>query len=101
MGISEPFTDPFLDDEISDNVVEDVIEIPNCEGIPRRLWMTKVVDLYSEALVHVADGICHSVNSDLVIGSNGPLGDSLVAVQISKSVDFDVVPEDWKHSLRA
>jgi hypothetical protein len=89
------------DEEEIDNLADEVIEIPICEGIPRRLWMTQVVDLHNEAGGLVAQGICHSVNSDLVIGSNGPLGDSLVAVQISKSLNAEDVPDDWKYSLRA
>jgi len=40
------------------------------------------------------------VNSNLVLGCQGTLGDSLVAVQISKSLDIVHVFEDWKYSLR-
>jgi hypothetical protein len=83
------------------NVSEEVVDIPDCEGIPREQWMTNVVTLYNDVGIPVAEGICHSVRSDLVLGCNGPLGDSLVAVQISKSLDPMDVPDEWKYSLRA
>lgn len=49
----------------------------------------------------VAEGICHSVNSNLVLGFNGPLGDSHVAVQISRSLSTIDIPDEWRYSLRA
>ena len=33
----------------------------------------------------VGEGMCHSVKSDLVVGANGPLGDSHVAIHICRS----------------
>ena len=89
------------DEESMDSQPEEVVVIPDCEGIPRPMWMTKVVDLHSSSGVHVAQGICYSVSSDVVIGANGPLGDLHVAVQISKTLNNEVVPDEWRHSLRA
>ena len=57
-------------------------EIPNCEGLPRRMWNTKCVTFYNAEGKLLGEGTCHSVNSDLVLGANGPLGDSHVAVHI-------------------
>ena len=51
--------------------------------------------------VLVAKGICRNVNSDVMIGSTGPLGDSHVAVQISSSLSMAIVPDDWRYSIRA
>jgi hypothetical protein len=42
-----------------------------------------------------------SVKSDLVLGSTGPLGDTHVVVQISRSLKPDEFPDDWKYSIRA
>ena len=54
-----------------------------CEGIPRKSWMTKCVALQNDASVVVGKGICHKVDSALIIDSdNQPLGDDCVAVQI-------------------
>ena len=61
------------------------IGIPECEGLPRWLWNTKCVTLYNEKGVLVGEGICHSMNSNLVLGATGPLGDSHVAVFVAKT----------------
>ena len=79
----------------------EVVVIPDCEGIPRPMWITQVVDLHSSCGVHVAQGICYSVSSDVVIGADGPLGDLHVAVQISKTLNHEAVLDEWRYSLRA
>lgn len=76
-------------------------DIPSCEGIPRRLWAAKFVTLHGVGGFPVAEGLCHSVSYDLVLGCNGPLGDSHVAVQISKSLSLEHVPDEWRYSVRA
>ena len=49
--------------------------VVQCEGIPRRNWMTKCVVFKNEADKDVAEGICHNVSVDLIIDSdNQPLG---------------------------
>jgi hypothetical protein len=75
------------------SVIEDEVpsmisdrDISECEGVLHHLWTTKCVSLHNEYGVAVEEGICHSVKSDLVVGSNGLLGDTHVAVQISKSL---------------
>ena len=68
-------------DEV-DNVESVSVEIPESEGLPRRLWNTKCVILYNEGGKLVGEGMCHSVKSDLVVGANGPLGDSHIAIHI-------------------
>lgn len=75
--------------------------VPECEGIPRRLWNTRCVTLYNDDEVLVGEGTCHSVNSDLVLGANGPLGDTHVAVHISKTHSEMNIPQEWIYSLRA
>ena len=50
--------------------------VAQCEGIPRKSWMTKCVVLKNEVGVVVGKGICHNVSSNLVIDNdNQPLGD--------------------------
>ena len=36
-----------------------------------------------------------------MLGCNGPLGDTHVAIQISKSLSLAEVPDDWRYSARA
>lgn len=96
---------PFAGSDSSDDDVEVQqsmnVEIPEWEGIPRRLWNTKCVTLYNEDGLHVGDGTCHSVSSDLVLDANSPLGDSHVVVHIVRSHSEADIPRDWTYSLRA
>jgi hypothetical protein len=75
--------------------------VAECEGLLRSQWITKCVLLKDDNAGFVAIGVCHSVYPKLVLGSDGPLGPSRVAVQI---VDVLVVEErtsDWMFTLRA
>ena len=80
----------FSDNDVDGVSIPDEPMLPLCEGIPRRLWVGKCVVLYKNVRVPVARGICRNVNSDVVIGSTGPLGDSHVAVQISSSLSMEM-----------
>ena len=73
------------------------VGVPECEGLPRQMWNTKCVTLYNDD----GEGTCHSVNSDLVLGANEPLGDTHVSVHISKShLEVDI-PHEHVYSLVA
>jgi hypothetical protein len=50
---------------------------------------------------HVAIGVCHSVCPDLVLGSDGPLVLSKVAVQIVDILVVEDKTSDWMFTLRA
>ena len=76
-------------------------EIPNYKGLPRRMWNTKCVTLYNAEGKLVGEGTCHSVNSDLVLGANGPLGDSHVAVHICRTYSKDDISEEDVFALVA
>lgn len=77
------------------------VGIPECEGLPRRLWNTMCVTLYNIDGVLVGEGTCHSINSDLVLGASAPLGDTHVAVHISKTHSLEDIPQDRVYSLLA
>jgi hypothetical protein len=75
--------------------------VADCEGLLRSQWIMKCVLLKDNNDDSVAIGVCHSVCPNLVLGSDGPLGLSRVAVQI---VDVFVVEDrtyDWMFTLRA
>jgi hypothetical protein len=69
--------------------------------MPRHLWTTECVSLYNDNRIAMGEGICHSVKSNLVVGSTGPLGDTHALVQISKSLKPDEFPNHWGYSIRA
>ena len=77
------------------------VGIPKCEGLPRRLWNTKCVTLYNDEGLLVGECTCHSVNSDLVLGATGLLGDTHVAVFVVKSHSEDHLPQEQVYSLVA
>ena len=57
------------------------------------------MSLYNDNRIVMEEGICHSIKSDLVVGSTGPLEDTHVVVQISMSLKLDECPDDWKYSI--
>ena len=76
--------------------------VVQCKDIPRKSWMTKCVALQNDASVIVGKGICHNVESALIIDSdNQPLEDDRVAVQIAESLLEHNVPSNWMFQLRA
>ena len=77
------------------------ISIPECEGLPRRLWNTKCIMLYNEEGVLVGEGTCHSMNSDLVLGAIGSLGDSHIAVFVVKTHSQEHLPKERVYFLVA
>ena len=88
------------DDELG--VLEEMnVGILECKGLPCRLWNTKCITLYNEEGVFVGEGTCHSVNSDLVLGTTGPLGDSHVAVFVAKTHSEEHLPKERVYSLVA
>ena len=88
VGPMNTFQQPVLEyssneGEVENTVLQDVI-IPNCDGILRCLWNTKIVILHNENGQSIAKGICHYVNFENILGSNRLLGKSHVVVHISK-----------------
>ena len=89
--------------EVDDEVQELVSNcgIPESKGVPRDLWTTKWVFLHNDNGIVVVEGICHRIKLDLVIGSNGPLRDTHVIIQILKSLNADEFLNNWRYSIRA
>ena len=59
------------------------------------------VTLYNEEGRLVGEGMCHSVKSDLVVGANGPLGDSHVAIHVCRSHSEEDILQDLVYALVA
>ena len=49
----------------------------------------------------MGEGTCHSVNSDLKLGANGPFGDSHVAVHICRTYFEDDISKEDVYALVA
>ena len=70
-----------------------------CKGVPCYSWTNKCVYLHNDNGILVAEGICHSDKSNLMVGSIGLLGNTPVASQISKSLKANEFLEDWKYTV--
>jgi hypothetical protein len=79
-GVIGNENDPLSDIEDGIQVLFFDRDIPECEGVPCHLWTTRCVSLQNSDGIVVGEGICHSVKSDLVVGTTGPLGDTHVVV---------------------
>ena len=77
------------------------VDVSDCEGIPCRMWNSKCVKLYNVDGVLVGEGTIHSVDSELVLGASGPLGDAHVSVHISMSHSEVDLPKEYVYSLVA
>ena len=92
-----------IEADSSEDEVQDVesmsVGILDCEGLPRLLWNTKCVTLYNEQGRLVGESMCHNVKSNLVVGANGPLGDSHIAIHICRSHSGDDIPQDLVYAL--
>ena len=73
--------------------------VADCKGLPRSKWITKCMLLKDNNGDHVAIGVYHSVCLDLVLGSDGPLGLSKVAVQIVDVLVVEDKTSDWMFTL--
>ena len=89
------------EDDVDEVTILDELKAPLCDGTPRRLWAGKCVVLHRTDGFPIAKGICWNVSSEVVVGSNGPFGDSHVAIQISSNLSMANVPDEWRYSIRA
>ena len=57
--------------------------------------------LYNEDGKLIGEGMCHSVKSDLVVGANGPLSDSHIAIHVCRSHSEEDISQDLMYALVA
>ena len=87
------------EDNVDEITIPEKPVAPLCDGTPRRLWVGKCVVLHRADGFPIAKGICWNVSSDVVVGSNDPLGDICVAIQISSSLSMADVLDEWRYSI--
>ena len=75
--------------------------VAKCMGLPMSEWITKCVLLKDDNVGSIAIGIYHSVYPKLVLGSDGPLGPSKVAVQIIDILVVEDQTSNWMFILSA
>ena len=60
-------------------------DLPEFLVIPPRLWVEKTVLLHNGRGVCIVEGLVRNLQSNAIVGSAGPLGDSQVLVQVSRT----------------
>ena len=68
--------------------------------VPPRLWQNKTVTIYSDDNIPLAEGLVRNPRTSLVSDSVGPLGDSVVVVQVSRSFVEEESEDDWRYSFK-
>lgn len=75
-------------------------DLPAFEVLPRRHWVGKIVDMRNVSGITIASGILHVLRTMDVPGSDGPLGDAHVAIQVSRTFVEQEAPDEWRYCIR-
>lgn len=74
-------------------------DLPPFDVIPRRLWVGKIVDMNNVSGVTIASGILRVLHSTDIPLSGGPLEESHVAVQVSRTFVDEEAPDEWRYCV--
>ena len=77
------------------------LNLPEFLVIPLRLWVGKTVSLHNSSGVCIAEGLVRNLRSNVIVGSAGPLGDSQVFVQVSRTFVEEEAPDEWRYSCKS
>ena len=76
------------------------VDLPPFEVLPRRNWVGKIVDMRNIDGVTIASGIVRVLHTVNVRGSDDPLSDSHVAIQVSRTFVHEEAPDEWRYCVR-
>ena len=76
-------------------------DLPEFLVIPPRLWVEKTVLLHNGSGVRIAEGLVRNLRSNAIVGLAGPLGDSQVFVQVSRTFVEEEAPDEWRYSFKS
>ena len=68
-------------------------DLPEFLVIPPCLWVWKTISLHNGSGVYIAEGLVRNLQSNAIVGSAGPLGDSQVFVQFSCTFVEEEAPD--------
>ena len=69
--------------------------------IPPHLWVGKTISLHNGSGVCIAEGLVRNLQSNAIVGSAGPLGDSQVFVQVSRTFVEEEAPDEWRYPFKS
>ena len=75
-------------------------DLPDFLVVPSRLWQNKSVTIYNSDSIPLAEGLIRNPRTSLVTDSVGPLGDSVVVVQVSRWLIEEESEDDWRYSFK-
>ena len=76
-------------------------DIPEFQVVPTRLWMGRSVSLHDSDGLRIAEGLLQNLRSSAISDSDGPLGDSVIVVQVSRLFVEVEDPDDWIYSFKS
>ena len=77
------------------------LDLPEFLVIPPHLWVGKTVSLHNGSGVRIAEGLVRNLRSNAIVGLAGPLGDSQVFVQVSRTFVEEEAPDEWRYSFKS
>ncbi|KAG0574851.1 hypothetical protein KC19_VG296900 [Ceratodon purpureus] len=75
-------------------------DLPDFVVVPSKLWQNKTVTIYSDDNIPLAEGLIRNPRSSLVSDTVGPLDNSVVVVQVSRSLVEEESEDDWRYSFK-
>ena len=76
-------------------------DLPEFLVIPPHLWVGKTVSLHNGSSVCIAEGLVRNLRSNAIVGSAGPLGNSQVFVQVSRTFIEEEAPDEWRYLFKS
>ena len=69
--------------------------------IPPCFWVGKTILLHNGSGDCIAEGLVGNLQSNAIVGSSSPLGDSQVFVQVSRIFVEEEAPVEWRHLFKS
>src|SRR5687767_9623654 len=81
-------------------VIPDDVDLPPFEILPRQNWVGKIVDMGNVGGITIVFGIVRVHHSMGVLSSHGPLCETHVAIQVSRTFVEEEAPDGWRYCVR-
>ena len=81
-------------------VMPDDVDLPPFAVLPRRNWVGKIVDMGNLGGITIASGIVRVHHTMGVPRSHGPLCETHVAIQVSRTFVEEEPPDGWRYCVR-
>ena len=76
-------------------------DLPEFVVLLCRQWVGKIVDMKNVIGSTIVDGILRNLRSSDVSRTTSSLGETHVAIQVSKTFDENEAPDEWRYCVKA